>query len=142
MSQREEVVVYLMFPNFKEPTHILYLLKNKKGHICENKLLGIGGGVEKYDDSILSAAKREIAEETQGKIKYSNLEYIGDISYNLHVLRGNLDEKIIDTIYSDRKELINLFPIDYHRLNPKYFLESDLKMLDSFKNSNLDYFKK
>lgn len=138
-----ESVIYFLYPNYTNPTHVLYLKKTNKPHLpIHNKLIGVGGGFEENEYCLLAAAKREIKEELGFLPNNMNLQYIGNIRDNkrdvdIHILKGNL-ENLLNIPKSNNEGIFKIKPIDYHIENPGEFLETDLEFLDKIYDPNYD----
>ena len=140
---KDFVVLYILYPNLENPTHVLYLRKNPKGNapkILWNRLVGIGGGVEEEDisnnleDTIFNATIREIKEELEIIIDKKNLVLSGKLyrikqHRNIYFLKTAFDKKI-DSKNIANEGKIAYFEIDYHKKKPNEFPPEDGKILD------------
>jgi len=144
----EFVVLYILYPNLENPKEVLYLKKESKEKapkIIWDKLVGIGGKIEKIDGKnekrIFAATRREIQEELgirfekNHTIIYCGKVYRKEQDIIIYFLKTFLEEKISPK-YIENEGKCNYFPINYHQKNPKEFPQGDVKILDKIFFSN------
>lgn len=128
---KEFVVLYIVH----RPTQEVYYLRKIAGKIpkLDNKLVGLGGKVEKGED-IFEATIREIKEELDLEIIKKNLQYKGilyelDENKKIHfftlILENRLEEKNIE-----REGKTAYLPITHHLIHPSDFPAGDPQVLN------------
>ncbi len=132
---RDEVVVYLLYPNKIRPKKVLYIRKNNCNRypIFNGKLFGLGGGIEQIDNNdIFKASLREINSELGFIPNNINLEFRGNLikkdNSNVSILVGNLEKEI--NLIDSSEGIISLYDIDFHKIYQDNFLIGDLTFLD------------
>ena len=140
---KEFVVLYILYPNITEPTHVLYLKKDPKEKAPKsiwNKLVGIGGEIEHSED-IFEATRRECKEELDiifddgHSIVYSGKLTIGSQNRIVYFLKTALPQKL-PAKYIENEGRTNYYPINFHLTNPKEFVGWDIGILEKVYSDN------
>ena len=126
------VVAHILSPDKKE----VFLVKKDKPNkpYFHGKLLGFGGLIEEFDNSIEDALIREIKEELNLNLKDDQYQLKGEfIDPNeglVYVFHIDLDYKLKEG-YIENEGFAKYYPIDYYKTHLDEFLKHDDIILDA-----------
>ncbi len=123
------VVIYIIYSNQ------VYYLRKVKGKInkLDNKLVGLGGKIEKNED-IYQTSIREIQEEMNLEILEEDLNYRGilyevDEDKTIHFFTLKVDKRIKEMSIENEGNT-KYYPLNYHNKFPQEFPKGDVEILN------------